>query len=58
MRELGFTSDEELSLLLALNREKEITPAQLERLDFLLEQRGLQIEAHLQALYDQDKFAA
>ena len=58
MRELGFAQDEELSLLLALNREKGITPAQLERLDFLLEQRGRQIEAHRQILHYQSKYAA
>ena len=58
MREFIQIDTEELSLLLALKREAEITPAQLERLDFLLETRGQQIEAHLASLHCQDQRAA
>ena len=58
MREFNLIETEELSLLLALKREAEITPAQLARLDFLLEQRGLQIDAHLQSQHYQAQQAA
>lgn len=50
--------DDELVGLLALNREDEISPAQLQRLDFLLDQRGQQIDEHIASLFAADKFAA
>ena len=58
MRAFILIETEELSLLLALKREAEITPAQLEKLDFLLEMRGQQIEAHLESLHCQNQQAA
>jgi len=50
-REFSLVANEELAHLLALNRNDEITAAQLTRLDALLEQRGLKIETHIHALH-------
>jgi hypothetical protein len=57
-QQLRFAVNDELALLLALNREDEITPAQMQRLDFLLTARGQQIEAHIHALHYHDNYAA
>jgi hypothetical protein len=53
-------ADEEISRLLALNREDEISDAQLARLDALLNERGIEIEDHIHALHypNTDKCAA
>lgn len=48
----------ELALLLALNREAEITPAQLEKLDALLSARGQLIDKHIALIHCPDKHAA
>jgi hypothetical protein len=56
--DLRFANTTELAHLLALNREDEITAAQLVRLDALLAQRGQLIEAHIQAIQHHQQCAA
>ena len=56
--DLRFANATELAHLLALNREDEITAAQLARLDALLAQRGQLIEDRIQALLYHDNHAA
>jgi hypothetical protein len=58
MTDLRMAATDELSFLLALNREDEITAVQLQRLDFLLEQRGRAIDTLCQAAHYQDLQAA
>jgi hypothetical protein len=58
MSDLRFAAETELSQLLALNREDQITAAQLARLDALLQQRGQLIEDHILTLNYHDKCAA
>ena len=57
-QQLSFAVNDELALLLALNREDNITHAQLQRLDLLLERRDQQIEAQLQVLHYHQQHAA
>ena len=58
MRDLSMRENDELSFLLALNREDQITAPQLQRLDFLLHQRGQQIDTQIALLHHPDKQAA
>lgn len=52
------TINNELLQLLELNRENKITQAQLQRLDFLLQQRGQEIDAHIARCFATNKQVA
>jgi hypothetical protein len=58
MSDFILAQSEELAFLLRLKREDEISAAQLARLDFLLDQRGRQIDAHINAIHYHDHQAA